>query len=68
MIDEKGLKRENFEDPEFDFTETLLMIRDENGSPTQAPVDYIRIFNIEYFKKNNYQLFNKAIEPGYLNY
>lgn len=34
------------------------MIRDENGSPTQAPVDYIRIFNIEYFKKNNFQLFN----------
>jgi len=31
LIDEKGLKREHFEDPDFDFTEMALNIKDENG-------------------------------------
>lgn len=41
LIDEKGLKREHFEDPDFDFTDNnmAIMIKDESGSALNAPVD-----------------------------
>lgn len=44
------------------------MIRDENGSPMQAPVDYVRIFALEFYKKNSYRLFERTIVPGYFSY
>lgn len=31
LIDEKGLKRENLLDPEFDISESVLQIKDDNG-------------------------------------
>jgi hypothetical protein len=31
LIDEKGLKREHFEDPDFDFTEIPITIKDESS-------------------------------------
>ncbi len=39
FIDEKGLKREHFADPDFDFAEIAIMIKDESGSSLNAPVD-----------------------------
>ena len=32
LIDEKGLKREHLEDPDFDFTEYPIFITDETGN------------------------------------
>lgn len=57
MIDEKGLKRENLEDPAFDSSETPLMIKDENNTPTQAPTDYVRMNSMDLFKSNGFKLF-----------
>ncbi|CAD8178813.1 unnamed protein product [Paramecium octaurelia] len=68
LIDEKGLKRENFEDPEFDFSEQSFNIKDENDQPIGAPIEFERIFASKYFKKKEFKLFTKEIEPGYLKY
>jgi hypothetical protein len=51
------LKREHLEDPDFDFSEAAIMIKDENGTPTIAPTDYRRIHDLEIYKKINFKLF-----------
>jgi hypothetical protein len=33
LIDEKGLKREHLDDPEFDFSESAILVKDESGTP-----------------------------------
>ena len=61
LIDEKGLKREHLEDPDFDFTEYPIFITDETGNLQLAPVINKRIFELECFKAHNYKLFQKVI-------
>ncbi|CAD8170251.1 unnamed protein product [Paramecium pentaurelia] len=68
LIDEKGLKREDFEDPEFDYTEQSFSIKDENDQPVGAPIEFERIYTSKYFKKKEFKLFTKEIQPGYLKY
>ncbi|CAK88809.1 unnamed protein product (macronuclear) [Paramecium tetraurelia] len=68
LIDEKGLKREDFEDPEFDYSEQSFSIKDENDQPVVAPIEFERIFASKYFKKKEFKLFTKDIQPGYLQY
>jgi hypothetical protein len=60
MIDEKGLKREHFEDPDFDFSESAINIKDENQQVVAAPCEPKRIFEIQHFKKNGYKLFTEV--------
>lgn len=45
LIDEKGLKREHFEDPDFDFTDNnmAIMIKDDSGTALNAPIDNQKI-------------------------
>lgn len=74
LIDEKGLKREPLEDPQFVMSEIIIQVRDEIGSPIAAPTDFKRIANMDY-KKSGFKLFlnvllinhHKEIKPGSLN-
>ena len=50
LIDEKGLKRENLQDPEFDISETLLQVKEENGSTVTAATEIKRITELVYKK------------------
>ena len=59
LIDEKGLKRENLYDPEFDISESVLQIKDDNGQIIAAPTDYKRIAELD-FKQNGFKLFSEV--------
>lgn len=40
------------------------MIKDENGTPTVAPVDYLKINQVDFYKQRNFKLFEGPITAG----
>lgn len=60
LIDEKGLKREALEDPDFDCHDQLLQVRDDSGSLVAAPVELKRLQELQ-LEGSGFALFKEVV-------